>query len=426
MKTKINKLPKSAVEIEVKLNREEFQPYWDDATALAVSGVKIKGFRPGAAPEELARRAIDKNAVFEEAVNEAVKNSLDGIVKENGWSLIDRPEIDLTPDADKGLAYKARIVVFPEVALGDYKKIAKKILGERKKPDVSEEEIEKSLKWLVESRAKIARVSRAATAGDVVGVSFSGFIGGKPVGDSVNRSDRFVLGEGRFMPGFEENLAGKKEGEETKFSLTAPADYQEEDLRGKKIDFEVKISGVFERELPELNDEFAKNLGNFSDFADLKKSVRDGLLAEKEAVEADRLRAAIVNEIVGESKIDLPQIFIDKTIDQMTEEARMFAERLTGGYGEYLKRHHGGSEEKMREALAEGAISKVSADVAMYAVAKAEKLEPSPEETEEETKSVIARGGVQNIDRRKLYDYSYGIIQRRKVFEFLENLTDNK
>ncbi len=425
MKTKINKLPKSAVEIEVKLDREEFQPYWDDAIALAMGGVKIKGFRPGAAPEEMARRAIDESAVFEKAVNEAVKESLDGIVKENGWSLVDQPEIDLAPDSDHGLAYKAKIAVFPEVILGDYKKIAKRIFGEKKKPDVSEEEIEKSLKWLRESRAKIVRVFRAAAVGDVIGVSFSGFIGGNPVENSVNRSDRFVLGEGRFMPGFEDNLIGKKEGEEAKFSLTAPADYWEENLRGKKIDFEAKISGVFERELPELSDEFARNLGRFSDIADLKKSVRDGLLAEKEAAESERLRAAALNEIVKESIIDLPEIFIKKTTDQLAEETREFIKRSGGDYGEYLKKHYGGSEEKMWEALAERAISKVSVDVAMYAIAKAEKLEPSPEETEKEVESIIARGGAQNIDRRKLYDYSYGRIQNQKVFEFLENLTDS-
>lgn len=408
----------------MKLSREEFQPHWDDAIALAMSGVKIKGFRPGAAPAEMARQAIDENAVFEKAVNEAVKDSLDGIVKENGWSLIDRPEIDLIPDAGQGLTYKAKIIVFPEVVLGDYKKIAKRIFGEKKNSDVSEEEIKKSLKWLAESRAKIARVSRAARSGDVVGVSFSCYISGQPVENSVNRSDRFVLGEGRFMPGFEDNLIGKKEGEGAKFSLTAPEDYWEENLREKKIDFEAKIGGVFERELPELNDEFARGLGHFSDVANLKKSVRDGLLAEKEAAEAERLRAAVLNEIVRESQINLPQIFINKTIDQMAEEARAFVKQSGGDYEENLKKHYGGSEEKMREALTERAISKVSADVAMYALAKAEKLEPSPEETEKETESIIARGGAQNIDRRKLYDYSYGIIQNRKVFDFLENLTD--
>ncbi|MDP2696075.1 MAG: trigger factor [bacterium] len=406
MKSSIKKLPGSKIELEVSLDQKEFQVYWDQAYQQALSGVQLKGFRPGTAPKEMADRAVDKDKVFNDAANQAVRQSLDELSEENNWTFIDQPQIEVTSSADLSLKYKATLAVFPEVELVDYKKIAKKIFSDKKETVVDDKEIADSLEWLRGSRAKVVSVDREAHKGDVVDVDLESEV------DSF-KGEKFILGQAKFLPGFEEQIENHKAGENLEFSLKAPDDYWNTKLRGKEINFKVKLNQVFERELPELNDELAQALGpNFKTVDDIKKNIADGLKQEKETKEKDRLRAKTLDEVIKASKIELPDIMIARTLDKMVQDYKQNPA--------LAKVVSGKSDDELKAQLKERARNNVLGNLVIYKIAELENLLPTKEEVENELKLLSSQSG-RKIDGQQYYDYSYGVIQNRKVFEFLES-----
>ena len=170
MKSKFTKKPGSIIELEAELDQKEFQGYWQAAYDNAFSKVNLKGFRPGTAPKELADQAVNKEHVFEEAAHKAIRFSLDETSKDNNWTIIDAPKIEIQ-ESPLGLKYKATITIFPEITLGNYKKIAKSVLKERKEVKVEPVEIEKTINWIRSSRAKITKVNREAHKSDFININ---------------------------------------------------------------------------------------------------------------------------------------------------------------------------------------------------------------------------------------------------------------
>jgi FKBP-type peptidyl-prolyl cis-trans isomerase (trigger factor) len=318
MKNSFKKLPGSKIELEVSLDQKEFLPYYQAAYDEAVKNVHLKGFRPGTAPKDLADGAVDKEKVFSEAAKNAIRWSLDEITKDNEWTLVDGPKITVEDSKDLGIVYKAELSLFPEIKLGNYKKIAKKVLGEKKEQAVGPKEIEQTLEWIRNQRK-------------------------------------------RSLP------AGRQ---------------------GDKI--------------PELNDDFAKSVGKFENMETLKKSVSEGVLMEKNMKEQDRLRLKILDELIKDSQLDLPEIMIEKTYDSLIRQ-----------YGQTLKAG-GKTEDQIKTEIRERARNNVVTNLVIYQIAKAEKLEPTPEE-------VRAREG--SVENDANYQYIYGVLQNEKVFQFLENFS---
>lgn len=421
MKYTSKKLPNSVVELEAILDHKEFLNYYQPVYDQAVSAVELKGFRPGAAPKDLSDKAIDKEKVFNEAAVRATRDSLKEITAENSWQLINQPMVEVletNPKDNIGLKFKATITVFPEVKLGNYKKIAKKVLSEKKSVKVEEKEIEETIKWVLNSRAKLARANHPAEKGNLVDIDFTGFLDGKPLDGASGKADGFILGEGKFVPGFEDNLYGRKEGDKPEFSVNFPEDYWKEDLRGKKIDFKVEIKGIFDRQVPELNDDFVKSLGKFENAENFKKNIRDGITKEKENKEKERLRLKIMEEIIKDSKIELPEIMVNRTLDDMAADYKNFLKSSSSNKNSF-------KEDDIRKNLEEKAKNSVATNLVLYQISKAEHLEPTAAEVETEANEFLKNNRFdkkEKIDQQKINDYSYGIAQNRKVFEYLESL----
>lgn len=412
IKSSFKKLSGSRIALEVTLGSDIFRPYWEREYGRAAGGVQVKGFRPGAAPKQMVDAAIDKDKVFEAALQEAVRHSLHEVGEEQEWMIIDTPKIEiisgdkLLEDSGK-LSYKAELTIFPEITIGDYKSIAKKITAVKTEVAIAPEEIEKSLQWLRKSRAPQVRVARPAVKGDSVAIAYDVSADGSPVtGATTPAHDQFTLGEGKFIPGFEDNITGHKEGEKIAFSLTAPEAYWNKDVQGKKLDFSVTLDGVFEVTLPEVNDEFAKSIGNFQTVADLKQSIGDGLRTEKEEKEAEKRRIAILEGVIAKTKIDLPEVFVERTLNGMLEELKSTLEAS------------GKKPEEVRKDLRKAAESRVAGNLVVHEIAKLEHLEPTREEVEEESKQ--HQYEARQLEAGKFYDYIYGVLLNRKVFEFLE------
>ena len=280
--------------------------------------------------------------------------------------------------------------------------------------------MEDSIKWILNSRAKLVRANKSAEKGDVLDIDFAGFADGKALDGTSGKADSFVLGEGKFIPGFEENLLGHKEGDTVEFTVTFPGDYWKEDMRNKKVDFKVNVRGVFNRELPELTDEFVKTLGKFESVENLRKNVREGMAKEKSYKEKECVRLKIIEGIIKDSKIELPEIMVSRTLDGMVAEFQAYS-----GMAKTLKPKKELEEDKVRGSFEEKAKNSVASNLIFYQIAKDENLEPKPEEVEAEAGEFLKTNASlkdKNIDPQRLYDYSYGIVQNRKVFEYLESL----
>lgn len=414
IKSSFKKLPGSRIALEVTLGSDVFKPFWEREYGRAAAGVQVKGFRPGAAPKQMVDAGINKDQVFEAALQETVRHSLHDIGEEHEWTLIDTPKVEITAGdkllEDSGkLSYKAELTIFPEVAIGDYQSIAKKITAAKKDVIVADDEIEKSFEWLRKSRAPQVRVTRPASYGDSVAIAYTVSFDGKPItADAAPAHDQFTLGEGKFIPGFEDNIVGHKEAEQFSFSLKAPDAYWNKDVQGKQLDFSVTLDGVFAMTLPEANDEFAKSIGSFATVADLKKSIGDGLRSEKEEKESEKRRAAILQDVVAKTKVDLPEVFVERTLDGMLEELKPTLE----GSGK--------KPEDVRKDLRKAAETRVAGNLVVHEIAKREHLEPTREEIEAESAYQQREG--QQLEAGKVYDYIYGVLLNRKVFQFLESV----
>ena len=419
MKVKDKKLPGSQIELSVTLPQEDFKQYWEIAYEKARMGITIKGFRPGTAPKEMTDAAIDKDKVFNEAIQAAIRDSLREVAEDKGWHVIDQPKIDVT-DADpaKGVTYTTTLTLFPEIDLGDYKKEVKKVLSEEgAKIDaitVEDDEIEKSIQWLRESRATEIAVDRPIKDGDVAEVDIETIADGKKVEGAQLERDKFVVGKSHFVPGFDEKLHGAKTGSELTFTLKAPGDYWNEELREKNIEFKVKVRGVLERVLPELNDEFATRLGpQFKSVDDVKKSIREGMTFEKQEREREKVRIALIDAVSKSAKADIPEIMIQYTLDSMVEDFRPMIEKGVK------------TEEDIRNELKDRARRSVLNNLVIHAIAKAEQLQPTEEEIEAVKKETPPEM-LPAVDERKTHDYIYGTLLNKKVFDYLESLNEKE
>ncbi len=377
MKYTYKDLPGSAKHLEVDLTQVEFAKYWEVVYEEALKEIEIKGFRKGAAPKQMADAAIDKDKVFGEAATKAIREVLKEITQEKEWEIVDQPKIDIEEKPD-GIIFKIDLVVFPEIKLSDYKKIAKKIFSEKKEITSNDEEVQGAINWILNSRAKLVRSINPAKMGDVVNIEYKG----KP--------DQFVLGHSHIEKGLDEKIVGHKEGDE---------------FDG------VKLVSIFERQVPELTEELVKELGNFKTIDELKDSIKDGIKKEKEVKESERLKILLLEEIGKNSKIDIPEVMIEKTLAGMLEEYKM-----------YFKKDF--NEEETKKKLRPQAEKSVISNLVLYKIAKDEKIEPTSEEVEGETNKFLAslhpeRAG--NIDPQRIYNYSYDMVKNKKVFDLLES-----
>lgn len=340
--------------VEVKLTRDEFREYWETAKEMEARKVEIKGFRKGQAPMEMAEPYLDKDKIFSEATERAVKATLKEAVEEKEWILVAPPQITIKEEKE-GLRYEATVTPFPEVKLGDYRVAAGRANQELKEKlnmvEVTEEEVKKAVEWLRASREK-------------------------------------------------------KEGEGT------PADVQ------KTLDFgEAK-------EVRQLTDEEAATFGNFKSAEELKKSIQEGLMAEKKVREADKNRAKILEEAIKEARLIVPAAMTERAAENMKEELK---QSLSGGsitFDEYVKKHYA-SEEKLNEALRQRAEKEIKAHLVLDAIAKKQNMMPTQEETQEEMNhhlAAVPENRKKEVNLQQLYDFSYGKVKNEKVFKWLEKI----
>lgn len=426
MKLEIIKLSKSEIELNIVVPIEEWNEFINEAARELSRELKIEGFRPGHAPLNMVEARVGLAKILEEAAEHCVHHTYVRAILDNNIEAVGKPKISVTKIAkDNPFEFKARVAVLPEVALPDYKKIAQDLKKEKKEVSVSEEEIDKSVDWLKKSRAKYITVPRACQIGDRIEIDFEGICEGQELKELTSKNHPAILGKGYFVPGFEENLVGMKEGQEKQFNVKFPANFEHEHLAGKAVDFKAKMNLVQEIELPEINDEFAKGLGDFANFEALRQNVKDGLLQEKKEQEKDRWRTKLIEEIAKKSKMEIPEVLIEGEKQRMLEELKSKIAQVGLSYQQYLDKFKKTESEIIKE-LAPKAEERVKSFLILQEIAKQEKIEVLDQELEYEVNHALdhfktIQQAESKIDIEQLKAYTKDMLKNRKVFQLLED-----
>ncbi len=428
MKIEIKKLPKSEVEMLIEFNPQEWGKFVDGAVRELSKDVKVEGFRPGNAPRQLLEQKIGQGKILEQAADLAVRQGYIKAIKENNLDVIGQPEIHVLKVAqDNPFEFKAKVAVLPEITLADYKEIAKADKPKKKAEiKVTDKEVEESLIWLQKSRTKYVTVLRSIQKGDRAEIDFSAKKDDQIIEGGKSENHPVLVGEGKFVPGFEDQLIGLKENEEKKFSLVFPEDFKPAELSGQLINFEIKVKLVQEPQIPELNDEFAKNVGNFDNLAKLKETLADNLAVEKEHKEKDVWRAKVLEKIAKKSTMELPEILVKSELERMIEEFKNNVAQMDLDFGDYLKKLKK-TEEELKKEWETKAEERSRAGLVLSEIAKREEVAVTDAEIEAEITNMVKHypdweAVRAQIDMEQLKEYTKGRLKNEKVIELLEKM----
>ena len=429
MPVTIKQLPKSEVSITVEVESERAQEFFDKALRALAATLELKGFRRGKVPASIARGHVSQKDILEKGVEIAVGDTYPDIVTSQKLETVGPPQVNVLKVA-KGspLVYEARVAVLPKVILPDYRKTN----VTRHEVSVGEDEVAKSLDWLRKSRAKYKAVNRAAARGDQVEVDFTSRLAGVLVEGGSAKKYSFTLGEKKFVRGFEDGIVGMSVGEDKSFPVEFPRDYPQKHLAGKTVDFEVKLSALQEVEFPEANDAFAKQLGSFQDLEALKTNTREGLTQEKEAKETQRVRGEILDNLISENNIEVPDVLLERELDKMTEELKRSIEGSGLKFEDYMRDVAKKDISALREDWKVQAEKRVKSALFLLAIAKKEGIEASAEEVEERLNRDVLSGyasqgeAEKEVDLEGVREYIRGVVKNEKTLEFLEKLATKK
>lgn len=429
MQVTVKKLPESKVEVSVSLPWEEWKSEIDHAAEGLASQAKVAGFRPGKAPRDIIEKRFGKQTLLVEAAEHVVSHSYAKALEQEKIDAIGKPEVTLGK-VTEGEVFEYSVVsaVMPEVTLKPWKDAIKKVNETFKKKTVTvdEKEIDTELERLAAMRAKFVTVSREAKLDDNVLVDFTVLQDGVVIDGGKSEKHPLVLGKGVFIPGFEEQLVGMKENDEKSFELTFPKEYHAAHLAGKPATFQVKMRLVQEREVPVLDDEFAKSLGNFESLEKVKENMRKGLLEEKQVKSKEDHRAEILDTLVGKAELEYPDVLIDQELSRMTREFEMQVQSMGVNLATYLEQTKK-TEEGLRAEWLPQAKKRLAAHLIIETLTEEEEITIPTEDIEAEMNKALqyyknTKDMEKNIDMERLYNAVEEQLRNEKALVWLESL----
>jgi len=364
MEYKINKRPKSEVELAVSFTAQELEAKKEPAAKKISEHIEVKGFRKGMVPMEMVIKEVGEMKVLEHAAEILVQESYSKILTDEKIEPISQPKIEfekLAPGND--FIYKATIITIPSVEIGDISKIKAKA----PKVEIAEAEVEKVISELKELAAMEILEEREAKMGDKVELNFDVLRDGVPIDGGQGRKYPLVLGKGQMIPGFEEAVVGMKRDDEKEIELTFPEKYHNKNLAGKPATFKLKVNGVFKREMPASDDNFAVMQGQKS-FADLQRVIRENLELEEKAKQDQRLELEIIEQLIKSSRFsDLPDAMVSQELTRMVEELKEQVAQQGLSFADYLT-HLKKTEEQLKVDFAKRAQDRVKAALLTRAI----------------------------------------------------------
>jgi len=422
MSSKLEKIEKNMATLEIEVDAEKFEEGLKKAYKKNVSKFNIPGFRKGKAPRRIIENRYGEGVFYEDAINIICPDAYEQAIEEHNLEPVDRPEIDIV-DIEKGknFVFKAVVTVKPEVNPGEYKGIE----VEKKEYPVTNEDVEKELEKMRESNARMINVEdRAAQKEDMLLIDYKGFIGEEQFEGGTAENQSLVLGSGRFIEGFEEQLEGAKIGDEVEVKVTFPENYQAEELAGKDAVFQVKVKGIKEKELPELDDEFAKDVSEFDTLDELKADINEKLEKNGEEKAKREIENEVIEKVTEQAEIDVPEVMVKNQIDNMIRDFQLQIMYQGLKIEDYFK-HTGSSIEDLKNNFKEDAEKKVRMQLTLEKISKVEGISETEEELNEEIEKMAKQYNQEDVEKfkkamgEKELNYIKENIIIRKTVDFL-------
>jgi trigger factor len=390
LKTSVTELPESRVRVEAEVSAEEVERKLQQAARKLGGELRIPGFRKGKVPPQVVIRRLGRDAVFDEALRSSLGDWYIEAIDGAGIAPIGEPDInfaDDVPSQGEPLAFSIEIGVRPTAKLGSYKGLE---VG-RREPTVDDAEVDREVERLRDRLATLDTVERPAESGDHVVLDYLGKVDGEPFAGGEGRDQLIELGSGRLIEGFEDQLAGASAGEERTVTVTFPEDYLPE-LAGQDATFDVKVSEVKAKRLPELDDDFASEASEFDTLAELRQDIADKLRhSDDHAVERE-FEQAVLEAAANEAEVELPDQLIHARAHEMLEQTFSALARQGIGKDTYLK-IAGKDEEELAHEAEPDAAAALRREAVLAAVVAAEQIEPSDEDLLEALTAAAERDG---------------------------------
>lgn len=390
MNTKIEKVENNVVKLEITVEKEKFNEAIKKAYKKNVGRFNIPGFRKGKAPFNIVTRYYGEGVFYEDAINYCCEETYPKAVEEHNLLPVDYPKIDVVEiGSDKDFVYSAEVTVKPEVKLNEYKGLEVK----KNTYNVTDEDVEKEVKAMQEKNARITvKEDGTVEKGDIVKIDFKGFIDDVAFEGGEAEDYSLEIGSGTFIDNFEDQLVGLKVGEEKDINVSFPENYGREELNGKPAVFKVKVKEIKSKELPAMDDEFAKEVSEFDTLDALKSDIRTKLETTNKDREKAEYEEAVLEAVCEKAEIEIPQVMIDKETDMMIKDLEMRLQYQGLDLQTYYQ-YTNNSEEKVREYMRETAEKRVKTELVLEKIAKEEKIEATEEEIKEKAGEMVKQYG---------------------------------
>ena len=381
MSLQVEKLEKNMAKLTIEVSAEELDKAMEKAYQKQKSRISLPGFRKGKAPRKMIESMYGKGVFIEDAVNSLVPQEYSKAIADCDLEIVSQPEINVTQmEPGKALIFTADVATKPEVTLGDYKGVE----VPKTEIAVTDEEVDAEVKKEQDKNSRTVVVEdRAAANGDITTIDFEGFVDGVAFDGGKGSDYALTLGSGTFIPGFEDQLVGANTGDHVEVKVTFPEEYQAKELAGKEAVFQCDVKKIETKEVPELDDEFAKDVSEFDTLAEYKEDVKKNLTEKKEKEARTAKENAAVDKAIENAQMDIPELMTKTECRQMMDD---FSRRMQqqGLSMEQYFQFTGQSMDKMMEDMKPQALKRIQTRLVLEKIAEAENIQPSEEEITEE------------------------------------------
>lgn len=413
-------LANKKLKITIKITAEEWQNALQKAYEDTKGKYRVQGFRTGKAPRKVIEREYGDTVFYDEALNQCFYKYYDEVIDKEQLEVVGNPNVNVDKIETSGVTMTITTAVYPEVTLGAYTGLT----IEKDKVSVTAAEVNGALKDMQEKAGRMVATDRAAKNGDTLNIDFVGKKDGFAFDGGTAKKYDLVLGSGSFIPGFEDQLVGTKAGEEKQVVVTFPKDYPAEDLAGKECTFDVTVHEVREKILPELDDEFAKNVSEFDTLEEYKKSVKERIKKQKEQRAEQEAESKLLEKITENAVVEIPEEMVDEQADAFIHdfEHRLSHQGLTlDGYLQYMNT----TVEDLKKSRMDDARKTVKTRLVLDAILKKENITLEKEEVEKAIEDHAKYNGMtveefkSNVHDHVLNDIANGIVMN-KLLDFLK------
>ena len=382
------KLEKSRVALTIEASAEEFEAAVNKAYLKMRGKINVPGFRVGKAPRKIIEKMYGEEVFYEEAVNIILPDAYEDAVKEQKLDVVGYPEVELESCTKDGVVFKCTVAVYPEVKLGQYKGLE----APKAEVKVAAADVNARLKEMADRNSRLVSVERAVKKGDTADIDFEGFDNGVAFDGGKGENFDLEIGSGSFVPGFEDQLIGMKAGEEKDIDITFPENYTPE-LAGKPVVFHVKVNEVKVKEVPAIDDEFAKDVSEFDTLKELKADIKKKMTAERTEAAQRAFEDVLMAKVAEGVEAEIPHEMVELQAERMMEQFKQQLAAQGIPFDQYLQMT-GTTEADFRKQADGPAAEQVKMDLAVEAIVKAEGLEATDEDVENELKNVAEKYGM--------------------------------